>query len=50
MHNPMNELMPGTSAPDHPVRGYAKPSDLLGILNATRTELTKMLLDLLPGE
>ena len=50
MHNPMNELMPGTSAPDHPVRGYAKPSDLLGILNATRTELTKMLLDLLPEE
>ncbi len=54
MHMPLNELMsntsPDTSVSDHPVRVYGKTSDLLGILDATRTELTKMLLDLLPGE
>ena len=55
IHKTLNELMintsdPDTSVPDHPVRVYGKASDLLGILNATRAELTKMLLDLLPGE
>ena len=50
LHNSMKEIMPDKSGPDYPVRVYAKPSDLLGILDATRTELTKMLLDLLPGK
>ncbi len=60
IHKPLNELMLDISAPDtsdpdistsdHPVRVYARTSDLLGILDAVRNELTKMLLDLLPGE
>ena len=55
IHKPLNELMLNISAPDlstsdHPVRVYARTSDLLGILDAVRNELTKMLLDLLPGE
>ena len=50
MHHSMKEIMPDNSGPDYPVKVYAKPSDLLGLLDATRTELTKMLLDLLPGK
>lgn len=46
---PMQEVIPDSPIPDHPVRLYTKPSNLLGILDATRSELTKKLLDLLPG-
>ena len=50
VHYPMQEVIPDSSIPDHPVRLYTKPSNMLGILDATRTELTKKLIDLLPGK
>ena len=54
IHKPLNEIMINTSGSDtpvsdHPVSVYGKATDLLGILHAIRAELTKLLLDLLPG-
>ena len=44
MHCLTHEVIPDSPIPDHPVRLYTKPSNLLGILDATRSELTKKLL------